>query len=775
MAQETFNLIPPLAGLNKKSAYKQKPPYATPDCQNVRVTDQLQQRERLGSRPGTRKAFYEELGSGSPINMLENINVVTPNSLRIWSDWFNAHTIDSIWSIPSWLTYAPTVLELGGTISTYNTEAGLVRAALSPFSVSSEYQVELFIIPHEGAHWGRYQLFMSMNDTTPDINTEGVIVEITITGTSGAYTGRVVDITSGVGTITAITPGTIGDAKPFVLSAIRNGTNVKMYIDGVQVADVTVGAHSYKRVGFSMYATVASGVCFVNGFRIQYNEGLYTEIEKNILCAASNGIVYTNKQYINKMAAITSNLTLNTANLIHGTDRYQKLYIADYEDVKTKQTDGVISGTSLDSASISDWTTLGINKYDYVVVLTAGTGPTLGTYTIDTVAAGNLTLGSAPGNGSGISFYIQRAPKILDPIAGTLTLWTATTGSVPIGAFTVGLYRDRILMILDHLYFFSRQGDPLDWNYGATGTDVQRAISSQLSEAGIVGQIIKAAAIASDDLIIFFCNSSTWRLAGDPTYGGQLGNISKTIGCVDKGAYCFTSKTNIVFLSFDGIYTLDANSLATPTEISNGKLPTDLKAIDNKLHTVTMAYDVANRGIDIFITPKSGGLATHWWFDWENKSFWPVLIPVDQQPHSLLYYSDENEVFLGCKDGYIRCFDADAAKDDGTEFESYAVLGPMPLVKNDRNEGKMKEFTADVAVGSGSIDYDLHVGNSYESCLKSDPFMSGTWSTEGPNPKETPDAGGVCASFKISNGENLPWAIEYIRGVVEETGVQKVL
>jgi hypothetical protein len=331
-----------------------------------------------------------------------------------------------------------------------------------------------------------------------------------------------------------------------------------------------------------------------------------------------------------------------------------------------------------------------------------------------------------------------------------------------------------MLMVMDHLWYFSRQGAPLDWDYGQT--DVQRALSSQLSEAGVVGQIIKAVAIASDDLVIFFCNTSTWRLCGDPTYGGQLGKVSGTIGCVDKGAYCFTSKTTIVFLSFDGIYALEAGSTAEPQEISNNNLPIDLKSIDNKLHTVTMAFDVYYKGIQINITPKSGGLSAHWWFDWDNKSFWPVLLSTTHQAYSTMYYSDENKDFLGCKDGYLRHYDMASATDDGTAISSYIWYGPIRIAGDERAAGKIIEIGADTAVGSGNITWEIYVGNSYEQCLLATAFATGSWSLEGINPKTHVHAGGGCYALKLSGGENIPWAIENINGILEITSrIQRLL
>lgn len=188
-----------------------------------------------------------------------------------------------------------------------------------------------------------------------------------------------------------------------------------------------------------------------------------------------------------------------------------------------------------------------------------------------------------------------------------------------------------------------------------------------------------------------------------------------------------------------------------------------------------MAYDVDAKGIQINITPKSGGLSTHWFFDWKNKSFWPVLLPVTQQAYSCMYYSEENEVLLGCKDGYIRNFDYGSATDDGTAISSYGFYGPIRIAGNELDSGTILELKADIALGSGNVNWELMVGESYESCLKSTAFMVGSWSIEGVNPSVNPHAGGGCYGIKVSNGESLPWAIEGISGVLEITGKQRIL
>jgi len=70
--------------------------------------------------------------------------------------------------------------------------------------------------------------------------------------------------------------------------------------------------------------------------------------------------------------------------------------------------DGVVSSTSFDSATFTNWVTQGIVAGTDTVDITAGTGPTLAEYVISVVATGALTLSSAPGDGTSLTFVVGR-------------------------------------------------------------------------------------------------------------------------------------------------------------------------------------------------------------------------------------------------------------------------------------------------------------------------------------------------------------------------------
>lgn len=71
---------------------------------------------------------------------------------------------------------------------------------------------------------------------------------------------------------------------------------------------------------------------------------------------------------------------------------------------------GVISGAELSDVGVTDWTTYGIDAENDHVIITDGAGGTVdGIYRIASVAAAQITLASAPGDGT-CSYSVVRAP-----------------------------------------------------------------------------------------------------------------------------------------------------------------------------------------------------------------------------------------------------------------------------------------------------------------------------------------------------------------------------
>lgn len=74
-------------------------------------------------------------------------------------------------------------------------------------------------------------------------------------------------------------------------------------------------------------------------------------------------------------------------------------------------TDGTVSGDQFDSATFTDWVSLGITTDDTVDITSVDSGDTVvADYAISSVATGAITLSSSPGDGTGLTFRVKRTP-----------------------------------------------------------------------------------------------------------------------------------------------------------------------------------------------------------------------------------------------------------------------------------------------------------------------------------------------------------------------------
>lgn len=432
--------------------------------------------------------------------------------------------------------------------------------------------------------------------------------------------------------------------------------------------------------------------------------------------------------------------------------------------------------------------------------LTGGTSPSIavanstvgstttryaGSWQIASIATTTITLTKTLRQLTGIAFRIQRSPKVYSGSANTLTLHLTDDdaegeplGFVPVGRSLVTMWRDRIIYAggkyTPHVFEMSRQGDPADFDYGADPQDVGRAVIGTLADAGELGEPITALIPHDQVCLIFGCSTSLWICRGDPAYGGQIDNLSHEIGVVSANAWCYTPDGYLFFLSKDGLYMMGPGCGSTPVSVSRERLPEELISVDTSAYTVSMAYDVRDRGIHLFVTKNTAATAAHWWIDVKltmhgdatNASFWPVeLADTDYDPficHGRKNYtSDYSWVILGGRDGYLRRFRSNLGADDGTNFESYVDYGPIRLSSNDFVEGVAYDLVGNVASGSGDVAAAVRTGETMEEAFNATAGETVYWRTAGLQYTHTVRRHGRAAFVRISNGEDgSRWAIE---------------
>lgn len=777
----------PLGGLDRRASYRQQKPYTTPDCSNVRPRGTLESRDRGGSRPSLIKSHQDDLGSN--VRMLTPMVLAPGDSFTAWSDTFGGTALKDVWTQASWATDTMSILPSALlSVDTSVADAAIVRDTL-PIDVSSAYTTEALLVPWDGEFHGTYDLYVRLDDTTPAWLTDGVRIRVTMTGSAGVYTGVATSYVGGVADATAgltagsktMTGGTLSGsvARPVWLIAQVTTDTIVVFLDGTQIMNQAFdGAQNGVGVGIGMETTEAGGLNLCNVFRVQYYSTGSVDALRTQLIASADGNIYKETRY-GRMTVLSTSLTVRDDVPLIGAEHGQKLYIADYGDLRATATNGVVSGSTLDSATYADWTTLGIDTDDDVCVISNGTGAvTDQTYKISNVAAGVITLASAPGNGN-CTFRIERAPKIYDPIADTLVIMTATAGQVPTGNPLTCRYLGRIVFagaeIAPHVWYMSKNEDPLDWDYADTTTS--RAVAGTAADAAVPGPAITALAPHSDDYLIIGSRNSVWRMRGDPAFGGSLDALSRTVGIVGQSAWCYGPGGELIFLSLDGVYILPAGGNSEPISISREVLPQELLNFNPDTTTVLMEYDVNGRGVHIYLTQDSSDTRTHWWMDWEGKTFWPVTITTNYEPTAICSLQataiEDMGVILGGRDGYLRRLSDLAETDDGIVFTTYVDLGPIPLAP-DGMAGMLMELDAVMAENSADVTWEIFAGKTFEEVAgASSTNFTGTW-VAGLNAAVRPGGRGQAYKIRVTGTSGRKWSMEQIVTKVREAGRRRI-
>jgi hypothetical protein len=792
MKQKEINLQFPLGGLSKNFAYQNQPPYTTADCCNVRPRDVFEGRLRGGTRPGLGKAFRGTLlGSGSPIRMMQFVEMVQDDGFRFWTDYFQGTALSEVWSASSWITDTPDLLPADLTNGLeYEEETAMVRDAFSPtIDTGESYTIAMFIVPYNNAHHGEYRIYGRMDNTTPDATDEGFVANLVMTGEDGTYEGTLTEYNGGTPTsydFTADETGT-GYAEPGWFIAVVNGDNVKCYWNSNLLIDQDITTQTGLRIGMGMKCTVAGGITLVDTFRVQYYSTSAEPYNRTVLVASSGGNLYK-ETILGELEQVTTNATLASDRQLMAVSRGQKLYIADYGEPLIEGDSGVLavssSDTQLSKVGVT-WNDKGISIYDHVLEITnADVSTEDGTYAIISIASGYITIDEELTSIT-CSYSVQRGPKVYDPVADTLTLHTvdnydsgARKGTIPVGCRIIDLYRDRICYASSedapNAYYKSRSGDPNDFDYAPTdlSNDATRAVAGTPTDAGNIGKPLSVIASFTDDYQVMAGTNSLHVLRGDEAYSGQIDKISNTIGIISKTAWCEGPNGEFIFLSRKGLFYLPSDISTQPIPISMDKLPRDLKNIDVGNHNVLLAFDSEENGFHVYITPESGREGLHYWVSWETQGIFPVDLQSDHEPTAIIsHYSEsaiDTKTYLGCRDGYIRNYDKSNKKDDGSDISSYLLIGPIKASRGDYTEGILKELTAVFDEDSDDCTWELYFSQYPEGLMSSQALFTGTW-VSGINYKVRQEGRGGCFAVKIKATSGR-WAMENINLIAQESG-----
>lgn len=806
----------PTAGLNRRFAIQSQPPFTSADLLNVRPEADANGRERGGSRPGLSKAFNTQLGSGNPIRLLNQVREVFSTSQIVQSDDFDGDALSADWSAMPWTTPfnservggLPVAPEVGGGM-VKSKDTGAVEV-VGGFAVEKEIQAAVHTAPNMDASQaytltatilpvanvlqGNYYLFVGLDDATPNVQANGVFLQVT-TSASGGTTGYDVtigEVVAGVITTFAMGSSTVSASSPATIYITVSSTNVTVGVNGSSLGPQAVNGSALPgtRYGFGVQHGVVGTspiqAC-VGSLSLAYfaDTDNFTQLNRTRMMASSNGILYRETATATMAAVANLNsLDLASDRLLQSSERLGSLFIAD-NGIRAEYTDGVYSGQSssggfftanFDSASVSDWTTVA-DVGDTLWVFNATTPANARLSQITSVASGNIAVKSldpAFVNETGASFRVLRGMKVYASSTDTLSSWVATDGEIPHGCNLVAKHLDRMYVAgavdSPHAWFASRQGDPYDFDYGQPSTDLRRAVASTNADAGSFGEPITALIPFQDDHLIFGARSSMWILRGDPVQGGRIDNMSRITGCLSAQSWCYAPGGELFVLGSDGVYVFQVGTGGFSESTRNGsfsrdRIPDELKNINPEMFDVQMGYDVNDRGIHIFVTPKASTAGQrHWWIDLETSGFFPLTMPFTMEATSSHYYvadnPSDNAMLLGGRNGYIRKFDKMAATDDGTTISSYVYLGPFQTAPPGIGDGYIDTIIGTPAEDSGNVGWNLYVGKTAEAALNSTTSAGNGTFTAGLNKVFRPRRRGQSAFLRLSG--TAPWSIEHL-------------
>ena len=455
-----------------------------------------------------------------------------------------------------------------------------------------------------------------------------------------------------------------------------------------------------------------------------------------------------------------------------------KLYVADWEEPRFVATNAVANDDDITHTGVTgvpnvSFLTYMIDSANDLIVVTDATGTASnGNYAVsgvaDTVLTATTDIESATTN-CAVNVRVQRAPKVYDPIAETLTLITSTAGQVPVGCPMVARYRDRLVWagFPPQIWYMSRQGNARDYDYG--DTDDQAAVAGVAGNAGVIPDPLTSIINCNDDYFTFGCEQSLFVMRGDPR-GGSLTQLSNSVGILDRMSVCHTPDGFVPFLSREGLYRIVPGAGGVEP-LSKRKIPKELVRIDKSKYWVTMAYDGVDQGVHIYITPyTSTETARHWWFDWTDGTYWPVQVPSGMDPFAVLSHDiqgDESAVVLaGCRDGYVRRYDDNQVDDDGEDLNSYAMIGPIRTNRNDQ-EGVIRQMIGTLAEGSADVNWSMYLGRTPETAIRGSAWPNGLW-VEGLNYNDAIRARGASVFLKLASTGR--WAFERASVAVKPGG-----
>lgn len=375
---------------------------------------------------------------------------------------------------------------------------------------------------------------------------------------------------------------------------------------------------------------------------------------------------------------------------------------------------------------------------------------------------------------------------VYDLATNTVDDWAGevTAGTLQVGSRLVALYRGRLVIsgvVADpNNWFMSRVGDPFDFDYSPATIDQKEAVAGNLSQAGLLGDVVTALIPFGDDKMIFGCDSSIWQLTGDPVVGGTYDNISEQTGIAFGKAWAKDPANTLYFMGVDGIYRILPGGL--PESMTNGRLDEVFREVDLSLNLVRLEWDFILKRLWVVIAPLDNTSQTDvyvwdqrtdsWWFDQHDAT--------SRGPADLYGYDAEaaqdKALLFGSRDGFIRQIDQDAPNDDGHPINNRVRF--TPILSDDPSQHiRLSGLSGLLGEDSSPVHMKVLAGQTAEQLAKNATAKVRRILRAGRNAQSVAKVSGANLAIELSQTDGVPgpfsWALERISGKVERTGMTR--
>jgi len=374
------------------------------------------------------------------------------------------------------------------------------------------------------------------------------------------------------------------------------------------------------------------------------------------------------------------------------------------------------------------------------------------------------------------------------------TPWVETVGyeGLPDGGANIGARAfGRIFLnnvFHPNQWYASRIGNPLDWL--VSQSDVGTAVSSQTSEAGVVGDEITAFVPIRDDYMVVGTVNGVHVMQGDPVQVAQMTQLRSATGIFNNTAHCFDDKGNLFFLGNDGIYVLTPNAIinaAPPENLTKDHLPKLISDIGANRRTdrVSMAYDKDRFGLIVQVVQADGAWQACFWVDLRTETWgiFPEDYGTSYVGASAMYFNsrraDQRRLIIGGQDGYLRTWDDDQKDDDDTDsttISSHVVVGPYTPKDDPRSQMKLTELSLKLGTATDGVTVEVYKEKTAQKVLDNIAASTGlsiskTFSYAGLTPSITQAIQGAAIAINIKNVTNgETFNIEQLVGNISDTG-----